>query len=165
MIIAIIYIFLSYMIFDQQLKITFRKSSTPHPLKKSTPPFLPNPPKNSKSVSPPLFANIEKFSGCPCRKGGRGGEDTRFLDSLPLLKGSYESVWVSLSVLCSAWKFSWNYSIIFVPKLSIVLETCVWLCMTGRDFLEQIPFGQEWPKSIKNKEWSKFLGFLVKLLL
>ena len=34
MIIAIIYIFLSYVIFDQQLKITFRKSSDP--LKKST---------------------------------------------------------------------------------------------------------------------------------
>ena len=29
MIIAIIYIFLSYVIFDQQLKITFRKSSAP----------------------------------------------------------------------------------------------------------------------------------------
>ena len=35
MIIAIIYIFLSYVIFDQQLKITFRKSSGP--LKKYTP--------------------------------------------------------------------------------------------------------------------------------
>ena len=34
MIIAIIYIFLSYVIFDQQLKITFRKSSAP--LKKFT---------------------------------------------------------------------------------------------------------------------------------
>ena len=155
------------MIFDQQLKITFRKSSTSDPLKKSTPPFLPNPPQNSKSVGFPLFANIEKFSGCSCKKGGGGGgeEDTRFLDSLSLLEGPYESVWVSLSVLCFAWKYSWNYSIIFVPKLSIVLETSVWLCMTGRDFLEQIPFGQEWPKSIKNKEWSKFLGFLVKLLL
>ena len=41
MIIAIIYIFLSYEIFDQQLKITFRKSSVHHPSqKKSTlPPF------------------------------------------------------------------------------------------------------------------------------
>ena len=44
MIIAIIYIFLSYVIFDQQLKITFRKSSgLPHThthLKKSTPLLL-----------------------------------------------------------------------------------------------------------------------------
>ena len=46
MIIAGIYIFLSYVIFDQQLKITFRKSSgLPHththtPLKKSTPLLL-----------------------------------------------------------------------------------------------------------------------------
>ena len=29
MIIAIVYIFVSYVIFDQQLKITFRKSSAP----------------------------------------------------------------------------------------------------------------------------------------
>ena len=36
MIIAIIDIFLSYVIFDQQLKITFRISSAPPPLKKST---------------------------------------------------------------------------------------------------------------------------------
>ena len=38
MIIAIIYIFLPDMIFDQQLKITLGKSSAP--LKKPTPPFL-----------------------------------------------------------------------------------------------------------------------------
>ena len=31
MIIAIIYIFLSYVVFDQQFKITFRKSSVPAP--------------------------------------------------------------------------------------------------------------------------------------
>ena len=37
-IIPIIYIFLSYVIFDQQLKITLRKSSAP-PLKKSILPF------------------------------------------------------------------------------------------------------------------------------
>ena len=36
MIIALIYIFLSDVIFDQQLKITVRKSSAPAP-KKSTP--------------------------------------------------------------------------------------------------------------------------------
>ena len=39
LIIAIIYI-LSYVIFDQRLKITFRKSSAPSPLKKPTPSFL-----------------------------------------------------------------------------------------------------------------------------
>ena len=38
MIIAIIYIFLPDMIFDQQLKITLGKSSAP--LKKPTPPYL-----------------------------------------------------------------------------------------------------------------------------
>ena len=42
MVIAIIYIFLSYVIFDQQLKITFRKSSVP--LKKSNSSFLLTPP-------------------------------------------------------------------------------------------------------------------------
>ena len=54
---------LSYVIFDQQLKITFRKS---------TPPllFYSLPPKYSKSGSPTLLANIENFSGPPCRKGG-----------------------------------------------------------------------------------------------
>ena len=39
MIIAIIYIFLSYMIFDQQLKITFRKSSAPPPPEKINSPL------------------------------------------------------------------------------------------------------------------------------
>ena len=41
------------------------------------PPFysLPPPPKNSKSSSPPLFANIENFSGLPCRKGGKDTSD------------------------------------------------------------------------------------------
>ena len=61
MINAIIYIFLSYAMFDQQLKITFRKS-----------PFLLPPPKNSKKCKSALFANIENFSG-PLQKGG---EDT-----------------------------------------------------------------------------------------
>ena len=73
-IIAIIYIFfLLFEIFDQQLKITFRKSSAtpspPSPWKKST--TLP-PPKNSKSASPPLFGNIQNFSGLLSRKGGEG---------------------------------------------------------------------------------------------
>ena len=53
MIIAVIYIFQSYAIFDQQLKATSRISSGPR--KKSTPPFTHLPPKNSKSSSSPLF--------------------------------------------------------------------------------------------------------------
>ena len=80
MIIAMIYIFLSYLIFDQQWKITFRKSSGP-PWKS------PLPPKNSKSASHPLFDNIENVSAPslpprlppppPLQKGGGGGgEDT-----------------------------------------------------------------------------------------
>ena len=64
MIIAIIYI-LSCLIFDQQLKITFRKSS---PLKKSTLPLYSLPPKNSKSASHPRIANIENFSGPPAER-------------------------------------------------------------------------------------------------
>ena len=59
MIIAIIYIFLSHMIFDQQLKINFRKSSGL--LKTPLPPFYSLPPKNSKIASPPLFTNLKIF--------------------------------------------------------------------------------------------------------
>ena len=75
MIIAIIYIFLSYVIFDQQLKITFRKSSAP-PWKNPLPPLyslLTPSQKISKSASPRLFANVEKFSG---HSAERAGEDT-----------------------------------------------------------------------------------------
>ena len=76
MIIAIIYIFVSFEIFDQQFKITFRKSSvlpTPPPpqKKKSTLPlFAHSPTKNSKCASPSLFATTENFSGSSCRKKG-----------------------------------------------------------------------------------------------
>ena len=72
------YDILSYVIFDQQLKITFRKSSAPPtpppPPEKIHSPFLLTPPisKNSKSASPPFFANIENFSG-PCAERGGGG--------------------------------------------------------------------------------------------
>ena len=50
MIIAIMYIFLSYVVFDQKLRITFIKSSGPPEKIYSAPP----PPKNSKSASPPF---------------------------------------------------------------------------------------------------------------
>ena len=53
MIIAIVYIFVSYVIFDQQLKITFRKFSPA--LKKSTPHPYSLSPKNLKSASPPFL--------------------------------------------------------------------------------------------------------------
>ena len=63
------YDFLSYVIFDQQLKITFRKSSAP-PMKKAIPPFLHTPPQKFKKCKSPLFANIENFAGLPLQKGG-----------------------------------------------------------------------------------------------
>ena len=59
MIIAVIYIFLYYVIFDEQLKITFRKSSNPSE-KIHSPLFTHfSPPKNSKIASLPPFANTE----------------------------------------------------------------------------------------------------------
>ena len=64
------------MIFDQQLKITFRKSSGP--LKKSTPPFLltpppPPPPRKLQKVQVPSFLPTFKiFQLLPWQKGGGG---------------------------------------------------------------------------------------------
>ena len=68
MIIAIIYIVLYYVIFDQHLKITFRKSSA-LPEKIHSPLFTHSLPKNSKSASLPFFANTENFSGVPAEGG------------------------------------------------------------------------------------------------
>ena len=65
MIMIIDYDFVSYVIFDQHLKTTFRKSSGLPPLKNSTPP-----PKNLKSTSPPFLLTLKIFQA-PCRKGGR----------------------------------------------------------------------------------------------
>ena len=59
MIIVLIYFFLSYVIFDQQLKITFRKYSG-FPQNKSTPPL-----ENSKSTSPPFLSTLEIFQLLP----------------------------------------------------------------------------------------------------
>ena len=58
MIIAVIYIFLSSVIFDQQLKITFRKSLAPSPLFTHS---LPPPQKKSKSASPPFLPTLKIF--------------------------------------------------------------------------------------------------------
>ena len=54
--------------FDQQLKITFRKSSGPH--EKILPPFYSLPQKFKKRCKSPLFANNEIFPA-PLQKGGR----------------------------------------------------------------------------------------------
>ena len=75
MIIAINYIsFLSYVILDQRLKITFRKSSAPPPPEK-----IHSLPKNSKNASPPFLPTLKPFQPPPpplcnthCRKVGGG---------------------------------------------------------------------------------------------
>ena len=67
MIIAVIYIFLCYVIFDEQLKINFKRSSdTPKKIHSLL--FTHSPPKTSKIASPPpIFVNIENFLESPCR--------------------------------------------------------------------------------------------------
>ena len=62
------------MIFGQQLKITFRKSSAP-PLKKSTPPFLVTPHLKIQKmqVSPPFLQTLKIFQAPPAE---RREEDT-----------------------------------------------------------------------------------------
>ena len=53
-------IFLSCVIFDQQLKITFRKSSDPSPPEKNNSPLFThsNPSNNSKSTSSPFLRTL-----------------------------------------------------------------------------------------------------------
>ena len=65
MIIVIIHIFLSYVMFDQQLQITFKKSSGP--TEKIHLPLVTHSSLkiNSKNASPSLFANIKNFSHPP----------------------------------------------------------------------------------------------------
>ena len=71
MIIAIIYIFVSFEIFDQQFKITFRKSSVlptpPSPPKKKNPPspFLLTPPLKIQNVQVPPFLPPLKIFQAP----------------------------------------------------------------------------------------------------
>ena len=59
------YDFLSYVTFDQQLKITFRKSSGP-------PEKVHSPLKNSKSASPPFLLTLKVFQGPPAERGAGG---------------------------------------------------------------------------------------------
>ena len=75
MIIAIIYIFLSDVIFDQQLKSTFRQSPPPEKIHLPLFTHLPPPPKNWEIARPPppFLSNWKFFR--PCRKRG---EDTEF---------------------------------------------------------------------------------------
>ena len=75
MIIAIIYIFLCYVIFDQQLRITFRKSSAPTPPEKIHSPLTH---KKFKKCKSHLFAIIENFSG-PLAEGGKDTDNDAIL--------------------------------------------------------------------------------------
>ena len=69
-VIAIIYIFLSYLICDQQWKIAFWKSSGP-PENIHFPLFTHfRPKKNSKSASFCLFPDIENFEASPTERVG-----------------------------------------------------------------------------------------------
>ena len=91
MIVAGIYIFLSYVIFDQQLKITFRKSSGP-------PEKIHSPLKIQIVQVLPLFANIENFSGPPAERGGGtlehyGNFHTYQLNYLCLKKSCFQDCW------------------------------------------------------------------------
>ena len=71
-VIAIIYIFLYYQIFDRQLKITLRKSSAPRPSGKSRTPISTHSPTKIQTLQVlPIFPNIESFSGPSWRKDGR----------------------------------------------------------------------------------------------
>ena len=57
------YDFLSYVIFDLQLKITFRKFSGP-------PEKIHSPPKNLKSASPPFLLTMKIFQAPQQKRGG-----------------------------------------------------------------------------------------------
>ena len=77
MIIALIYIFLSYVMFDQHLKITLRKSSVPSEKVRFL--FFTHPPP-PPPTPPPKYSNIENFSALfpPCiAERGEGGEGER----------------------------------------------------------------------------------------
>ena len=71
MIIAVICIFLSYVVFDQQLKITLRESSGPS-RKSPLPPFYSLLSiKFKKCKSPPFLPTLKIFQASPAESGGR----------------------------------------------------------------------------------------------
>ena len=94
MIIAIIYIFFNLMtLFDQQLKIIFRKSSAPYPSTKKkkihSPVLLPPPLKIQKLQLPPFLPTLKFLQVPPAERGG-GMEDTmiyleRMVSFFPIL--------------------------------------------------------------------------------
>ena len=125
MILGIIYIFLLYVIFHQQLKITFRKSSaTPPSLKKiHSPIFTHSFPKNLKSASPPPFCQHWNFSTpSPLQKGG--GQCNSEINNrqhycfLPLPIYSFPDcankfqVTLYLKVFLKRWKILWCHIIL-----------------------------------------------------
>ena len=93
MIIVLIYFFLSYVIFDQQLKITFRKSPAPPPSWKN-----PFPSKNSKSASLPRFCQHWKFLNFKSKQKKGFYKET----SSELIK---QSSWASLEIILQYYSY------------------------------------------------------------
>ena len=93
MIVAMIYIFLSYLIFDQQWKLTFRKSSGP-PWKS------PLPPKNSKIARPRPFCEHWKFSRNICRRGGTLCKNTTCTKDTALNGSEITDIYEVIIFLC-----------------------------------------------------------------
>ena len=93
MIIVLIYFFLSYVIFDQQLKITFRKSSASPPSWKN-----PFPSKNSKSASLPRFCQHWKFLNFKSKQKKGFYKET----SSELIK---QSSWASLEIILQYYSY------------------------------------------------------------
>ena len=91
MIIAIVYIFLSHVIFDQQLKLLSQNPHTPSPWKKSTHTFLLTPLlKIPKVQVPPVLPTLKIFqvtphSPSPWRKGGEHYEAVNYYCKSPSL--------------------------------------------------------------------------------
>ena len=78
-IMTVICIFLYYEIFDQQLKITLRKSSAHPPQEKIEPPFLLTPPLKFKHCKSSRFLPTLKVFQAPPRERRGGGRKLCFL--------------------------------------------------------------------------------------
>ena len=98
--IAIIYIFLSYVMFDQQLKITSTKSSG-SPEKIHYPLFTYSPLKIQKVQVPPFLPTLKNFQPPPLQKGG---EDTM----VEAIWGKLQLNWKDIFNLFTASKVSSN---------------------------------------------------------